>query len=225
MITLMPAMEKSLAFWLPVWQKKDANAIPQSILCYQHCHQTDSKHLTQQHPHLPTQGRHQSQRQWRWHPIGWLYGTTPNQEWWDNDKLLLANPKQGYMVNSQITNGLFMKACMEICHGLDNFTANATIATQAHKEVIANEGQFYPEQCIKFIGKQPTLFLFLAITGPNNQVVVLHLGYTTLRSLFASIYKTKICWNKGGIPLVLSVVWLVFWFIVLAHHCWTTNCV
>jgi len=126
-------------------------------------------------------------------PLDDFDGTTPNQEWWDNDKLLLANPKQGYMVNSQITNGLFMKACMEICHGLDNFTANATIATQAHKEVIANEGQFYPEQCIKFIGKQPTLFPFLAITGPNNQVVVLHLGYTTLRSLFASIYKTKIC--------------------------------
>jgi len=73
-------------------------------------------------------------------PLDDFDGTTPNQEWWDNDKLLLANPKQSYMVNSQITNGLFMKACMEICHGMDNFTANATIATQAHKEVIANEG-------------------------------------------------------------------------------------
>jgi len=54
---------KTSGILTPSMAKKDANAIPQSILCYQHCHQTDSKHLTQEHPHLPTQGWHQSQRQ------------------------------------------------------------------------------------------------------------------------------------------------------------------
>ncbi len=39
------------------------------------------------------------------------------------------------------------------------------------------------------------------------------------------IYKMKIHQNKGGIPLVLLVVSFFFWFIVLAHHSWTTGCV
>jgi len=67
--------------------------------------------------------------------------TMLNQDWQDNDKLLLANPKQGYMVVSKTTDGPFTKACVEICHGLDDFTANATIAAQANQEVIANKGR------------------------------------------------------------------------------------
>jgi len=102
------------------------------------------------------------------------HGTMTNQVWRDNDHLPSAPLKPGYQLSSKTTDGPFTKACIEICHGLDNFTANATIVAQANKEVIANEGQYYPEQQIKFIGKQPVPFPFLAITSPNNQVVVLH---------------------------------------------------
>jgi len=98
----------------------------------------------------------------------------PNQGWRDNDNLPPANQEQGYTVSSKPTDGPFTKACVKICHGLDDLTMNTTIAVQANQEVIANEGQYYPEQRIKFIGKQPAPFAFLAITSPNNQVVVLH---------------------------------------------------
>jgi len=78
------------------------------------------------------------------------------------------------LVISEPTDGPFTKACVEICHGMDDFTASATIAAQANQEVIANEGRYYPDQRIDFIGKQPAPFAFLAVTSPNNQVVVLH---------------------------------------------------
>jgi len=45
------------------------------------------------------------------------------------------------------------------------------------------------------------------------------------RQLSANIYKTKICWNKGGVPFFCQWSGLFFWFIVLAHHCQTTHCV
>jgi len=35
--------------------------------------------------------------------------------------------------------------------------------------------------------------------------------YRMKGSFHGRIYKTKICWNKGGVPLFLSVVRLVFW--------------
>jgi len=47
-----------------------------------------------------------------------------------------------------------------------------------------------------YVGKASWLFL---------QVLKDFLGHDRV------IYKTKICWNKGGVPLFLSVVRLVFW--------------
>jgi len=137
-------------------------------------------------------------------------GTMLNKDWQDNDQLPPEKPKQGYMVVSQATDGPFTKACVEICHGLDNFTANTTIAVQANQEVISNEGQYYPDQRVKFIGKQPAPFAFLAITSPNNQVVVLHgIRYLKVPFCFKHDHDGHIlafcnyAEQQGGIPQIV----------------------
>jgi len=78
-----------------------------------------------------------------------------------------------YTVKCKPMDGSFTKACIKICLGLNDQVASATIASQVYNDVLANKDTYSLNNQVKLIGKHPSLFLFLVVISPYNQVVVL----------------------------------------------------